>query len=173
MTRRPHAAGRHADFPRIGLGVGNELRDGLGRNRRMHQYDIRHPHDAGDRLDVTYEIKVEPLVERGVGGVRGKGQKESIAIRGRSDDRLSGDVSARARAVLDDKLLPKSLREPLTHQACNNIDAAPSGRAADDAHRARRIGLRPRDLRSACSIWRDSKRRPAPLRTVGRPPIPP
>src|SRR5262245_34962642 len=109
----------------------------------MHQHDIWHPDQARDRRDVTYEIEVESLVERGVTGVRGKGQKERIAIGSSSHDRLGGDVGARARAVLDDKLLPKSLREPLSDQACNNIDPATSGSAADNAHRARRIGLSP------------------------------
>src|SRR5215475_14920967 len=102
----------------------------------MHQHDIWHSDEARDRRDVTYEIEVESLIERGVNGVRGKGQKERIAIRSRSHDGLGGDVGARTRAVLDDKLLPKSLREPLADQACNNVHPATSGSAADDAHRA-------------------------------------
>src|SRR5262245_47870023 len=113
----------------------------------MHQHDIWHPDQARDRRDVTYEIEVESLVERGINGVRGKGQKEGIAIRSRSHDRLGGDVGARAQAVLDDELLSKSLREPLPDQACNNIHSPTSGSAADDAHRARRINLRPSRLR--------------------------
>jgi hypothetical protein len=98
------------DFPRIGLRVGNELRHGLGWYRGMHQHDIRHTDDAGDRRDVAYETEVEFLVERGVDGIRRKGQEERIAIRSRSHDRLGGDVAAGTRPIIDEKWLAEPFR---------------------------------------------------------------
>ena len=72
-------------------------------------------------------------------------EEERIAIRGRTHDGLGGDISTGARPVLDDKLLAKSLREPLADQARDNVGAAAGWKTNDDAHRPGRIGLRPRD----------------------------
>src|SRR5262249_18662395 len=52
-----------------------------------------------------------------------------------------------ASAVLDDELVAETLREPLCHHARNDVGGAPGGKADDDAHRPRRIGLRPRETR--------------------------
>src|ERR1700757_1283440 len=62
-------------------------------------------------------------------------------------DRLDGEIAASAGPVLDDELLPHSLRQPLTYQARKNVNYAARGKADDDAHRPRRIALRPRDAR--------------------------
>jgi hypothetical protein len=51
--------------------------------------------------------------------------------------------------VLDDKLLAKSLREPLTDQASDDVDAAAGWNADDNAHRPRWIGLRPSKARDS------------------------
>ena len=72
-------------------------------------------------------------------------EEERIAIRGRTHDGLGGDISTGARPVLDDKLLAKSLREPLTDQASDDVDAAAGWNADDNAHRPRWIGLRSRN----------------------------
>jgi hypothetical protein len=52
-------------------------------------------------------------------------------------------------AVLNNELLAEALRQPLTHQACDDVGCATGGEADDDAHRARRIGLRACDPRDA------------------------
>src|SRR5262249_17867391 len=55
---------------------------------------------------------------------------------------LSANIASGARSVLDDEWLPEPLRQPLTHQACDDV-ARPAGWKTDnDAHRPRRIGLR-------------------------------
>jgi hypothetical protein len=65
-----------------------------------------------------------------------------MAVRGRTHGRLGTDVAASTRSVLDDELLTKPLREPLTQQARNDVLAAPRRLADDDAHWPHRIGLR-------------------------------
>src|SRR5262249_48887510 len=95
------------------------------------------------RRDVTDEIEVELVIERRVDRVGRMDQEERIAIRGRTHDRLRGDITAGARPVLDDELLAEPLREPLADQASDDVGAAASGKAGDDAHRPARIGLRP------------------------------
>ena len=58
-----------------------------------------------------------------------------MTIRGRLDDRLGGDITARAQPVFDDELLAKPLREPFTYQAREDIGRAASAKADDQAHR--------------------------------------
>src|SRR5262249_59335760 len=51
---------------------------------------------------------------------------------------------APSRPVLNDEWLAQALRQPLTHQACEDVGRPASGKADNDAHRPRWIGLRPR-----------------------------
>jgi hypothetical protein len=60
------------------------------------------------------------------------------------------DVQAAAHAigpVLDDEWLAEPLCEPLSNQACDDVDPTAGSKANDDAHRLDRIGLRPGDTR--------------------------
>jgi hypothetical protein len=67
----------------------------------------------------------------------------ALAVWGRTHDSLGSRVGAATRAIFDDELLTKPLRQPLTRQACDDVLRA-TGRGADDvAHPMRRIGLRP------------------------------
>ena len=104
-------------------------------------------HDARDRRDVADEIEIELVVERRVDRVRRADQEERVAVRRRAHDRLGGDIAAGARPVLDDEWLAEPLRQPLTDQAREDVGRAAGGKADDDAHRPRRIGLRPGDAR--------------------------
>ena len=71
---------RHVDLAGICFGVGDELGNGLGRNRRIHLHDIGHAHDAGDRRNVANEIEIELVVERRVDRVRRSDQEERVAV---------------------------------------------------------------------------------------------
>ena len=82
MGRGPVAGRRHVDLARIGLGVGDELGNGLGRNRWIHHHDIGRADDAGDRRDVADEIEIELVVERRVDRVRRTDQQQRIAVGG-------------------------------------------------------------------------------------------
>jgi hypothetical protein len=50
---------------------------------------------------------------------------------------------------LDDEWLAEPFRQRLTYQARDDLDYATGRKADDDAHRPRRIGLRPRKARHA------------------------
>src|SRR5262249_2143234 len=59
------------------------------------------------------------------------------------------------RPILNDELLAQSFRQPLSDQARDDIGGAAGRKADDDAHRSRRIILRPcseRDHREGSSI---------------------
>ena len=87
-----------------------------------------HADDARDRRDVADEIEIELVVERRVDRVRRIDQEQRVAVRRRTHDRLGADIAAGARPVLDDEWLAEPLRQPLTHQAREDV-VAPPGKA--------------------------------------------
>ena len=117
----PNAGRRHVDLARIGLGIGDELGNRLGRNRWIDHHDEGRADDARDRRDVADEIEIELVVERRVDRVRRQDQEQRIAVRRRAHDRLGADIAAGARPVLDDEWLAEPLRQPLTHQARDDV----------------------------------------------------
>jgi hypothetical protein len=64
-----------------------------------------------------------------------------MAVRERIHDRLSSDIASGTRPVLDDELLSKSLRQPLSHQARDNVGRVAGGEADDQTYRTHWIGL--------------------------------
>ena len=141
----PDAVG---ELARIRLGIGDELGKRLGRNRGMYHHDEGTADQARDRRDVANEIEIEFVVKRRIDRVRRTDQEQRVAVRSRAHDRLGGDIAACARPVLDDELLAEPLRQPLTDQTREDVVRAAGGKADDDAHRPRRIGLRPSEARS-------------------------
>ncbi len=104
------------------------------------------------------KLKLRFVVERRVDCVRQRDQEQRIAVRRRAHDRLGGDIAAGARPVFDDELLAEPLRQPLADQARDDVGRAAGGKADDDAHRPRRIGLRPCDRATRPG----ARRRPLP-----------
>ena len=71
------------------------------------------------------KLKLRLSVQRRVDRVRPIGDQEKrIAVRGRTHDRLGADIGAAARPVLDDEWLAKPLRQPLAHQARDDVERA-------------------------------------------------
>jgi len=98
--------------------------------------------DARDRRKVADEIEVEPVVERRVEGIAGRGEQQGVAVRRRARDRAGSDVAAGAGSVLDHELLAQPLGEPSADEARSDV-GYPAGRIADEeTNRPRRIGLR-------------------------------
>src|SRR5262249_55660531 len=77
--------------------------------------------------------------------VRHTDHEKRVTIRGRGHDRLDADIATGARPILDDERLTEPLRQPFAYQARDDIGWAAREIADDQAHRPRRIGLRPRD----------------------------
>src|SRR5439155_2495150 len=109
---------------------------------------VRHAHDASDRHDIADEIEIELLVERRVDCCCRLDQQERVSVRHRLHDRFGADISASSWPVFDDERLAKPLRQCLTKEACYCVAPAASSKADDQTHRARRIGLRPREARN-------------------------
>lgn len=83
--------------------VSDQLGKGVCRERRTHGNDHRKANDAGDRRNVTDQIEIRIFIERSVDRVPRRHEKQRIAVRYGARDRLSGEIAARATAVLDDE----------------------------------------------------------------------
>ena len=114
--------------------------------------------DARDRRDVADEIEIELVVERRVDRVRSRDQEERVAVGGRTHDRLGADIAAGARPVLDDEWLAEPLRQPLTHQARDDVGRAAGGKADDRCAPAATDRLAP----SRCARRPAARQRPRP-----------
>src|SRR5262245_45360477 len=140
---------RHRDvrLAGIGLGVVDELGKSLGCKRWVDQHDQRHPEQSGDRCDVTDEIEVQLLVERRIDRVRSNAGKKRVAVRGCTYNGFGGDIAASAGPVLDNKMLPQPLRQPVTDQTCGKGGWATATKSFKHPHRPHGIRLRPRAAR--------------------------
>src|SRR5262245_18347947 len=97
---------RHVDLAWIGLRVGDEFGNDLGRNRWMHKNDHRDATDARDGRGIADEVEIELLVERRVYGVWEGGPKEASPFRGRLAARSWADVPAGPRRIPNHKDCP-------------------------------------------------------------------
>src|SRR5262245_65308575 len=147
MRSRPAAGRSHVDFARVGPGIRDEFGNCLGRYRWIDHHDLSLAANARDRRDVADEIEVELVVERRVACVRRADEEEGVAVRRRTYDRLSADIGAAARPALNDEWLAEPLRQPLPDQTCEAVLRATGGSRHNQAHRLRRISLRPGEAR--------------------------
>ncbi len=124
------------------LRVVDELRQRLGRHRRVDHKHERQQHQARDRHQVAEEVEVELVVERHVEHVgHGRGEQR-VAVRRRFHDDLGADIGGAARPIVDDELLLEPLRQPLSDEPRGNVGRDSDRIRYDHADRPRRIGLR-------------------------------
>jgi hypothetical protein len=111
------ALGGKVDLARIGLGIGDQLWDRLGRESRIGGEDKGRAADAGDRLKVAAEIEIEVGIECGVDRVGRHRREQGVAVRSRMRHDFGADIARRARPVVDDELLAHGLRQRLRDEA--------------------------------------------------------
>jgi hypothetical protein len=113
----------------------------------MHHHYKRRVGNARDRRNVADEIKIELVIQRRIDGIRWGGHQQRVTVRGCSCDSLGPNIAASTRPVLYHELLAEPLPQHLADQARVEVGRSGSGIRDDDAHRPRRIGLRPSDPR--------------------------
>jgi hypothetical protein len=86
-------------------------------------------------------------IERRVDCVCRDNDKERVAVRRRFHHDFRADIAGGARSVFNDELLAKSLRQPLTNHARDDVGRTTGRKTDDDAYRPRRIRLRPSEAR--------------------------
>ncbi len=147
MEHGPVSTRCHVDLARIGLGVGDELGNCLGRDGRIYLHYISHAIDASDRRDVTDKIEIQVVIERLIDSVGRGHMQECIPVGCRPYDRLGSDIATCAGPVLNNERLTQAIRQPLTHEASGDVSRTTSGKTDDQAYRSCRIGLRHRNAR--------------------------
>src|SRR6516164_1306685 len=80
MRRGSDPRRAHGDLARIGFCIGDQLRNAVDRNRRMHLDHVGRAHDPRDRHEVADEIVVEPVVKRHADRVADAGHQKRIAV---------------------------------------------------------------------------------------------
>ena len=70
-------------------------------------------------------------------------EEERVAVGGHAHDGFGGDIAGGAWAIFNDELLTQPLRQPLAHQAREDVIGTSGREAHNYAHRPRWIGLRP------------------------------
>src|SRR6516162_2217907 len=104
--------------------------------------------DARDRHDVADEIEIELVVERRVEHVGQGGHEQRVAVRRSMHDGFGRDVAACPGPVVDDERLAESIRQLLTQQPRDDVGRAAGRKTDENAHRPRRIGLRPSETQN-------------------------
>ena len=138
----------------------------LRRDRRIGRHEQRDRHDSRRRHDIAQEVEGEIVVEGRIDGGRHAHQQDRVAVGVGVDDDLGRDVGGRPRLVLDDELLARPLRQPLAHQAGDDVIAAGGGEADHPAHGPVRPDLRRRPPRQEGQ--RGGARHGAPSRPGGK-----
>src|SRR4029450_1300318 len=121
MAGGSNAGRSQIDLARIGLGVGDELGDGFGRNRWIYHHDEGQADDACDGRDVAKKNEIKLVVEGRIDRVCRSYHEERVAVRRRPHDHLGADIGAATGAVFYDELLAEPLREPRSDEARENM----------------------------------------------------
>ena len=93
MGYGPVAGRRHAERARIGLGIGNELGEGVGWNRWIYFHDVGHAH-ARDRRYVADENCNSVCEQRRVDRIWLADHEKRVPVGRCFYDRLGTDVAA-------------------------------------------------------------------------------
>src|ERR1700759_265970 len=99
MMWRSDTGGRHGETPGVRLGVSDELRAGLGRDRWMNHQKEWIARDPGDRGHLMEEVEAGLFVERGIDCIGGCREQERVAVRRGAYHELGGEIASRARSV--------------------------------------------------------------------------
>jgi len=147
MRQVSSSARGQVDLAGIGLGVGDELGDRLGRERRVRQQDEGIVVDARDRNNVARDNGSALLIEHHVDRVRSCDHQQRVAVSRCARHRLQGEVPAAAGPVVDDNRLAKPRRQRLTKKPRDDVGCSASRNDNHQGHGPGRIGLRPWDAR--------------------------
>src|SRR3954467_3205114 len=133
-------AARKRQLAGMGLGVGDQLRNGCRGHIRMQHQHQGEAADARDRLEVLYRIVGDALVEAGRGRVRAVGaHQQRVAIGCGAGDIGGGHGAVRSRLVLDDDALVERLSEMLRNDTRNGVGGAAGTERDDEGDRLVRI----------------------------------
>jgi len=98
-----------------------------------HRHDIGEADEARNRYEIADEVEVQLLEQRCIYCVHGAAEDERVAVGGGSNGRLGGELAAGARPILHDNRLAKAIRQPLRHDARDDVEVTLLPRRGPDA----------------------------------------
>src|SRR5215831_19064483 len=138
MGYRSDAGRCHVNPARVSLCLSDEIWHRLGGKGRMDLHDMGRAEHAGHWRNIPEVIETETSVERRVDRVRRTIEEHRVSVRGRLHDDLGAEIAPGASPILDHEWLPQTLRQPLTHQARDDVAHAAGGKGNDETNRPRR-----------------------------------
>ncbi len=143
VVRAAHGADRRRQPAGIGLGVGDEVRDGFDVRRRMHGEDVHHPADEEHRDEILLQVVARLRIDARIDGAGADGAlDERVAVGRGLGGARSADVASRARHVLDHDRCPKRLARAVGDDARDHVGGAAGSEGHDELHRLPRERLR-------------------------------
>jgi hypothetical protein len=137
---RPAAAGI-GELLLLRLHVGDEFRNGLRRQLRVYDQDLRRYAEQADGREVLHRV-VADLGDRGKNrDDRGARPQQGGAVGRRARDRLGGDQAVAADPVLDHELLAECLAQARGGEPPHDVDIAPGREWHQHLHRPLRPAL--------------------------------
>jgi hypothetical protein len=129
------------ELARIGFRVGDEFRDGRGRDRRRDHQHLRAVRQHGHRHEAP-RVVVEVLIEREREDEARRPDEQRIPVGLGARRHLGSERRAGARPVVDDDALPEASRGLLGDDARQHIDRRSRRVGHDQLDRLDRIALR-------------------------------
>ena len=129
----PDAGRAIGELVRIGLDIGDQVRDRLDRHRRMRRYDVRNPDQVGNRLQL-FRL-VGHVAEDAVGDRVGAriADEDGVSVSLAAHGFGGADRAAPAGAVLHDRGLPPRLLQMCSQQPSHHIGGASRRGRHDEA----------------------------------------
>ena len=136
MRRRAGAGRAELHLGLVGLGVGDELLEVLGRQILAHGQHDRHLGEQRDRREIGLRIVERLLVERLALGMGADGaEHEGVAVGLGIGDALGAGHAAGAADVLDHDLLAENFAHARADHAAEHVGRAAGGERNDHGHR--------------------------------------
>src|SRR5260370_35287269 len=107
MTGTSNSRIRHAELARIGPRKGDEIGDGLHRQRIIDVENLIAAAEGSDRSNFAGEI--DGAIERGVDHVVRRNDQKRVTVRRRARYHIGSDIGGSTRPVPDYEWLPKPL----------------------------------------------------------------
>ena len=143
MIGRAGPGRRIGDLAGIGFRVGDELRHGVRRHRRVHHHGVGHIGEQRERGEILHAVERHGGEQSVVHGVHAHGvEQDGVAVGRRARDRAGADVAGGAGAVLDHDRLAHRLMQMLADDARQDVGRAAGRPRHDQRDRTARIGLR-------------------------------
>ena len=126
MHGRADTRGRIVELARIGLGMGDQLCDGVDRQVLAHAQEIGDRRHQPEQHEILLRIVGQPVVKELVGGEAGRHDQDLGAVGRSLGNSVDADVAAGPHVLDDRRHLPERA-EPVGDDAADDVLRPPAG----------------------------------------------